>query len=286
MSVEQPRGGSTGTASNVEERSQPGPADSETHRPTVLLIDEPVRADLFEMWLADTCTVRTAATPAAVRQNFDDSVMVALVRNEVGDEAKALVEEQIRLHSPFCRTVITTTEHVEILFPEISYDVCLHEPTNRGEVRETVDRLSRRATYQSLLKKYYRLTVSLANREISDTAAELPEDPEYDSLREAKDRLLAALTRLQSTFDDDDLRAVQDSLRPQRAFGPDATERNEKAGKKHLPDRCVGCGREWSTNGNSPEASGYRRLGAFVWKCRDCGTVQKLSDPSHRRVAR
>lgn len=254
-------------------------------RSSVLVVDDPVRAELFEFWLDEGRRVRTATSPREAREAFDRSVAVALVRNEIGDDAKSTIEKQIRQNSPFCRTVVTTTEHVEIMFPGIEYDVCLSEPTTREEVRETVDRLQRRAQYQSVLRTYYDVTVAITNREVSDRANAASDGPGVDDLERARKRLREELSRLVSAFDEDDLTAVQEQLRPDPSFGPESSKADRKQGMQKRPASCVSCGRSWETGDRSGEKP-YSRLGAFVWKCTACGAVQNLPDPSHRKIAK
>ena len=255
-------------------------------QPTVLVVDGPTRAELFEHWISDGCDVRTANTIEEIRTAFEDPVSVALVRNELPDEAKAEIEAKIKTTSPYCRTVVTTTEHVEVMFPGLPYDVCLPEPTTKAAVRKTVDRLMRRSWYQSLLKSYYDVTLGITNLEVGATAEELDESERYAELVAARNRLRAKLDELRSTFDSDDLRAVQRNLRPEKGFGPESSQRNERKSKRHKPDTCIGCGRTWDVGNNGSGEASYRRLGAFVWKCMECGTVQNLPDPSHRRVTK
>ncbi|MFC6862518.1 HalX domain-containing protein [Halomicroarcula sp. GCM10025817] len=255
-------------------------------RPVVLVVDGPTRAELFELWISDGCEVRTANTIAEIRDAFEETISVALVRNELPDEAKAEIETRIKNSSPYCRTVVTTTEHVEVMFPGLPYDVCLSEPTTKSAVRQTVDRLTRRSRYQSLLKDYYDVTLGITNMEVGATAAELDGCERYEELLGTRSRLRAELDDLKSTFDSDDLRAVQRDLRPERGFGPETTQRNSRRSEKHKPDTCIGCGRTWDVGTDGSGGAGHRRLGAFVWKCMECGTVQNLPDPSHRRVTK
>lgn len=288
MGVSGQRGDGHGTEPNTgpDTPSERPSSPQERRRPTVLVVDGPTRAELFELWISDGCEVLTANTIEEIRAAFEDTISVALVRNELPDDAKAEIESQIRTASPYCRTVVTTTEHVEIMFPGLPYDVCLYEPTTKAAVRQTVDRLMRRSLYESVLKSYYNVTLAITNMEVGATAGELDGSEQYEALVEARTRLREQLDGLRMTFDADDLRAVQRDLRPETEFGPESSQRNERRSKKHRPDTCIGCGRTWDVGNAGSDAASYRRLGAFVWKCMECGTVQNLPDPSHRRVAK
>lgn len=252
--------------------------------PTVFVLDDDGRADLFEYWLGDDYRVVTARTAAEAETVFDDRVAVALVRNEASDDCKEAVERLITSRSPFARTVVTTTGRVEAAFPGIEYDVCLVEPTNESGVRETVDRLVRRTQYQALLKRYYEVTAFVTSKEVTNAKAELDDDETYQRAARALETHRKQLRTLQRRFDADDHDAVLQSLRPDKGPGPSAGEAGSGSGEKHRPDRCVNCDVEWSDAPGSTAA--YERLGAFVWKCRECNAVQNLPDPSHRRLAR
>lgn len=252
--------------------------------PTVFVLDEDGRADLFEYWLGDDYRIVTAQSAAEAETVFDDRVAVALVRNEADEDCKEAVERLIASRSPFARTVVTTTGRVEAAFPGIEYDVCLVEPTNESGVRETVDRLVRRTQYQALLKRYYEVTAFVTSREVTKTKAELDGDETYQRATRALETHREQLRALQHWFDADDHDAVLQSLRPDESPGVAAGDSESGSSEKHRPDRCVNCDVEWSDRPGSTAA--YERLGAFVWKCRECNAVQNLPDPSHRRLAR
>lgn len=252
--------------------------------PTVFVLDEDGRADLFEYWLGDDYRVVTAQTAAEAETVFDDRVAVALVRNEADEDCKEAVERLLASRSPFARTVVTTTGRVEAAFPGIEYDVCLVEPTNESGVRETVYRLVRRTQYQALLKRYYEVTAFVTSREVTKTKEELDDDETYQRATRALETHRKRLRALQRRFDADDHDAVLQSLRPDESPGVAAGDSESGSSEKHRPDRCVNCDVEWSDAPGSTAA--YERLGAFVWKCRECNAVQNLPDPSHRRLAR
>lgn len=258
--------------------------DARVHQPTVLVVDESVRADLFELWL-DGFNVETAISRREAVETFDGSVAVAIVRNELPDEVKSALQSLIASRAPFCRTIITTTERVEVMYPGMDYDVCLSEPTNKASLRETVGRMLLRARYDANLRNYYECSMRAANREVGLSDADLVEDEEYHRLSERMDAIKERLEAILARFDEDDLDAVQRSIRPEVGFGSKSKQINKKRGEKYRPDKCVGCGLEWGVNHGGTIGEGYKRLGAFVWECADCGAVQNMPDPSHRRVA-
>lgn len=252
--------------------------------PTVFVLDEDGRADLFEFWLGDDYRIVTAQTAAEAETVFDDRVAVTLVRNEASEDCKEAVERLLASRSPFARTVVTTTGRVEAAFPGIEYDVCLVEPTTESGVRETVDRLVRRTQYQALLKRYYEVTAFVTSKEVRNTREELAGDDAYERATRALEAHRKRLRALQSEFDADDHDAVLQSLRPDEGLGAPTGGTGSGSGEKHRPDRCVNCDVEWTDDPGATAA--YERLGAFVWKCRECNAVQNLPDPSHRRLAR
>ena len=258
--------------------------DASRHSPRVLIVDESVRADLFELWL-DDFNVESAVSRRQVTETFDGTVSVAIVRNELPDEVKSDLQSLIASRAPFCRTIITTTERVEIMYPGIEYDVCLSEPTNREGVQETVGRLLLRARYDANLRNYYECSMRATNREVQLDSEELAADEQYQQLSERMSTIKDRLDTILAHFDEDDLDAVQQSIRPDVGFGSGTKQKNKQRGEKYRPDKCVGCGLEWGVDHGGTIGDGYKRLGAFVWECAECGAVQNMPDPSHRRVA-
>lgn len=61
-------------------------------------------------------------------------------------------------------------------------------------------------------------------------------------------------------------------------------DRESASASKYHPDRCHSCGRDWTVTASDERARGFKRLGAFVWRCVDCGHIQMQADPSHQRV--
>lgn len=259
--------------------------DTTVHRPSVLIVDDEIRADLFEHWLAEDFHVKTASSRAETFEQFDETVAVTIVRNELKADLKEDLQERIASVVPFCRTIITTTEKVEIMYPGLDYDVCLTEPTNRETVRETVYHLMLRARYDANLRNYYQCSIQAANMEVQLTEEGLAESDRYKRLRRRMGNVKQHLEAILHRFDDDDLDAVQQSVKPDVGFGRETSEKNKQEGEKYQPDACVGCGLEWGVDHGGDLGDGCKRLGSFVWECTKCGSVQNLPDPSHRRVA-
>lgn len=274
----------------VEDTSDGPPAgtpitfDARAHAPTVLILDESVRADLFELWLEDF-RVRKVIARSELADAFDVSIAVVVVRNELPDAVKSRLQTLVATKVPFCRTVVTTTERVEVMYPGIDYDVCLTEPTNRATIQETVGRLLLRARYDANLRNYYECSMQAANREVRLEGAELAEDEAHEKLTQRMAAIKTRLDAILDRFDEDDLDAVQRSIRPEAEFGTATRRRNKRRGEKYRPDKCVGCNLDWGVDHGGTVGEGYKRLGAFVWECTECGAVQNMPDPSHRRVA-
>jgi hypothetical protein len=259
--------------------------DTTVQTPTVLIVDGETRVDRFHHWLGDDCPIRTASSRSEALDAFDETATVAIVRNELQSELKDALQDELASVAPFCRTIITTTEDVEIMFPEMDYDVCLTEPTTGETVRETVYHLMLRARYDANLCNYYQCSVQATNLEVQFGDDELADHPRYvrltEQLGDIKQRLEAILQR----FDEDDLDAVQQTIKPDVGFGRETSEHNKSVGDKYQPDTCVGCNLVWGTDPGGDRGMVNTRLGAFVWECTKCGSVQNLPDPSHRRVA-
>jgi hypothetical protein len=124
----------------------------------------------------------------------------------------------------------------------------------------------------------------LASREVERRADELEGDERYRRLESRRADLAAGIKTLQKRLSAEEVRSVLFDIAPPE-HERTAEERKPPTSGKYRPDGCRTCGRDWNVTPDGSPA-GYRRLGAFVWECTDCGTLQDRSDPTNQRVAR
>jgi hypothetical protein len=253
--------------------------------PTVLILDGSVRAELYEMWLGDRYSIRTATSRTAAIGEIDETVGAAVIRNEISDEVKSEIQDHLSAAAPSCKVVMTTSGHSDVVFPGMDYDDTLSEPITKDELRSTVGRLLARSRYDAALRQYYRCSVDAANLEVQHTAEELAANEQYGRLKERITMLTDLMETLLERFDEEDLESVLDGVRPKPTF-VESEDAENAVEEKHRPPRCSNCGLEWGVFHGQSLREGYKRLGSFVWECARCGSVRSIPNPNNRRVAR
>lgn len=234
-----------------------------------------MRADLYGLWL-DEYGPRRALTSAQFVEAFDAGVAVVVLDHSFGDGAAATILERVGSDAPHCR-VLGIRERSDA-DPESPYDRQLERPVFEADLTERVETLFYRANYHLLLDQYYRTTVLVSTYEWR--AGSDPEsDERYERLRDRAERLQRFLNGLRPRMDDGDVRAVAEAIAVADTTTVDAEASVES---KYRPDECTECGQDWSepVEGGEPAA----KLGAYVWRCANCGHVDMRADPNHRHV--
>lgn len=250
--------------------------------PTILIIDGAVRAELYEMWLADDYPVQTASSRKSALSKIDKTVAVVFLRHELRADLKEQVETKLEATSPAGQIAMTTSEHTEILFPEVSCAKTLCEPITEAKLTTTAKTLLDRARYHEALRQYYRLSILLTNCEVSD--GDDLQNKKKD-LQRRNEQLATQLKSLHNQLDIDERQAVLESLKPQLTL-PKQADNAPRSTSKFRPDRCRECGLLWGVDHGGDLGDGYQSLGAYAWKCQRCRTVQNIATPSDRAVAR
>lgn len=236
-------------------------------RPTprvIIFEDNATRADLYAHWL-DAYEVDVAVTRRQAAAAIDGSAAVAVLDEEFADGSAADVCEYLQARNKAIQ-VVTTARNRNKVVPSLDVDTHLAKPVFEMDLRETVDRLARRAVYTRSLAEYFRLTMELTSAEVGESEGKDPEGTE--SLRERVAELKAELSELGASLDGNDVKAVLHDL-TERA--EPAAKAGEKRDSKYVPPKCPKCGVRWK---DDPDSSGPVPLGSFVWRCGDCGHVQ------------
>lgn len=231
--------------------------NDERDAPVVLVVeDERDLADLYTAFLTDTYTVRTAYTGEQALALLDDDVDVALIDRRLKDWSGDELLEVIQDRGIDCQVALVTAVAPDFDIAALAIDDYLMKSVSREELLELVEELLLRAAsdvdQQELLSLISRKIVLEGEKPPSD----LEESDEYTKLERR-------------------IEMAKDSLQ----IHPEQVGTN-----KHRPDTCPQCDLRWDLSvGNT---LGFLKLGAFVWKCTQCGSVEKVPDPSNRRVTR
>ncbi|ELZ24313.1 response regulator receiver protein [Halosimplex carlsbadense 2-9-1] len=251
--------------------------------PTVAVFDDSTRSALYRRWLPDAIEVVTVQSIGEGRRVVDGSTAVALVRHELSESKRGAVADLLDEQSPLVRTVLTTSRHEPVADRVLDENATLCEPIDRDSLRQVVSRQVAMASYGRLLVQYYECTTRLSSREV-ELRGDSCDDERYQRLESRREDLAAGIKTLQKRLSAEALRSVLYEIAPPEQERV-AREREPPTSGKYRPDGCRSCGRNWNVNPDGSPA-GYRRLGAFVWECTDCGTLHDRSDPVNQRVAR
>lgn len=243
---------------------------------TVVVCEEnKTRADLYGLWL-DRYETRQALTKKQAADAFDGGVAVLVIDHTFGDGEIESVIDRCKSQAPQCR-VLGIRERSNA-FPESGYDDEIARPVFEDDLTDCVTTLLCRANYQVLLELYYRTTVTMSSYEWQ-TEDDSVEDERYQNLRQRAGRLQHALSELRDRMSDEDVRAVVRDITVDDIAGVESKETFEN---KYRPDSCSRCGQDWSESIDGDASA--TQLGAYVWRCVNCGHVQMHTDPSHQHV--
>jgi DNA-binding response OmpR family regulator len=171
---------------------------------TVLVVDdEEGLADLYAIWLRDRYTVETAYDGEAALDALDEDVDAVLLDRQMpgvsGDDAL----DAIRERGLDCRVAMVTAVEPELDIVDLGFDDYLRKPVDRETLRETVDRLLRRSTYDDTVQQYFAVARKHALlRESNDPS--VTESAEFEALEGRLDDLRSRLDDVVEDFDEDD----------------------------------------------------------------------------------
>lgn len=242
-----------GDGEHGEETTERGAAEP----PVVLVVeDERNLADLYTAFLEDTYTVRTAYTGEQALDLLDDTVDVALLDRRLEEWTGSQLLNVIRDRRIDCQVAMVTAVTPDVEIANLSIDEYLTKPISREDLREMVEELLLRAESDIGQRELLALISRKIALEEEKTASELEASNEYVKLER---RIEIATDRLDSD--------------------PEQFESH-----KYKPDACSRCDLRWDISVG--DAIGFIPLGAYVWKCSQCGNIEKVPDPAGRRIAR
>lgn len=236
------------------------------------------RAELYALWL-EPVEVHVALTAEDAAEQFDEATAVAVLDQEFAGEKSRELLSLLRSKSPLCRPIETRDRSSP--FPTLSLDHQLVKPVFRDELTELVETLVTRANYHLVLRLYYQTTAPLLAVQHTADRSEA-EAAQRERLESRAERLKAVIGSYQTAMDDADIKAVKDAVNYTPVREAQANE--AEFSSKYRPQKCSSCGRSW--DGSDDSGTRVTRLGAYVWRCGNCGHVQMRPDPSHQDVGK
>ncbi|MEE6208838.1 response regulator [Salarchaeum sp. III] len=158
--------------------------------PVVLAVDDEERVtEAYSLWLPDEYTVLTAVDGEQALSMLDETVDVVLLDREMpnmhGDEALDRMREQ----GYDCRVAMVTGVEPDVDIIEMGFDTYLTKPVTGEDLREVVEDLLSRATFDSRSQRFFALVAKQSTLETELTRSELDANEEYQELTREVERL-------------------------------------------------------------------------------------------------
>ena len=188
--------------------------------PLVLVVeDERDLADLYATWLRDEYRVRVAYGGREAIDELNDEVDVALLDRRMPDLSGDETLEAIREEGVDCRVAMVTAVEPDFDVVEMGFDDYLVKPVSRDALKDTVENLLLRNTYDEGIQELFALASKKALLESEKDPATLDANEEYRELSERVAELRGDLDETLATFDDDhDIDAIYRDLGDAFAF--------------------------------------------------------------------
>jgi len=191
--------------------------------PLVLVVeDEPDLADLYATWLRDDYRVRVAYGGREALDELDDEIDVVLLDRRMPDLSGDEALEAIRDRGVDCRVAMVTAVEPDFDIVKMGFDDYLVKPVSRESLKETVENLLLRNTYDDGIQELFSLASKKAILESEKDAATLEEHEEYQKLSDRVGELRAQLDQALVEFDDEhDMTAMYRDLGDDFDLDPD-----------------------------------------------------------------
>ncbi len=167
-----------------------------SENPRVLVVDdEPDLADLYAAWLRGEYDVRTAYGGNEAISEIESGVDVAFIDRLMPRLSGGELLSRIRSEGYDCRVSIVTAVEPDFDIIEMGFDEYMVKPIRREELREVVEALLTRSTYDEQLQDFFALASKRAALQAEKTPRELRESDAYRELNAEFERLGTELER-------------------------------------------------------------------------------------------
>ena len=159
-------------------------------RPLVLVVeDEADLADLYATWLKSEYRVRTAYGGEEALEKLDDKISVMLLDRRMPGLSGDEVLDAARKKGVDCPVSMVTAVEPDFDIIEMGFDTYLVKPVTRDTLKETVEDLLSRSSYDEGVQELYSLASKKALLESEKGRSSLEDNEEYQELSERLDEL-------------------------------------------------------------------------------------------------
>jgi CheY-like chemotaxis protein len=114
---------------------------NDDHATVLLVDDEQGLLELYEVWLSDTCEVRTAGCGEAALDRMDGEVDVVFLDRRMPDLSGMEVLRELRDRGYDCPVAMLTAVHPEDDAGDGPFDEYLTKPVDEEDIKRTLDAL-------------------------------------------------------------------------------------------------------------------------------------------------
>jgi DNA-binding response OmpR family regulator len=187
---------------------------------TILIVDdEPSITDLYALRLEDEYDVRTAYSGSEALEKIDEDVDVVLLDRRMPDLSGDEVLSKIREEGIGCRVAMVTAVDPDFDILDLGFDAYVVKPVSEEDLKDTVDTLLRRATYDDQLRDLTAMMSKKAALESEKSEDELADNEEYQRLTDRLENVRGSLDETLEELDEEDFSAAFYAL-SRRQDGP------------------------------------------------------------------
>lgn len=166
----------------------------------VLVVDDDeALTDVYAAWLSNQYVVETATTGETALNNLDERIDVVLLDRRMPGLSGEEILDEIRSAQYDCRVAMVTGVRPSSDVIKMGFDEYLIKPVDQDELRDVVDTLLDRSSYDDHLQELYALTSkrALLESEAQDGDVELG-----SSYQQLVERIQELRDRVDDTMDD------------------------------------------------------------------------------------
>lgn len=173
-----------------------------TDNAVVLIVeDERELTDLYARWLSDEYQVRTAYDAEQALELLDETVNVVLLDRRMPGQSGDETLDRILDRGLDCRVAMVTAVEPDFDIIELGFDDYVEKPVTKADLRDVVEKLLTRTTYDQTLREYYALVATRAALQTEKPATELADNGRYTELTIRIQEYEATLDRSQADLD-------------------------------------------------------------------------------------
>lgn len=232
----------------------------------------------------DEITLRTFEEVDAFHTALSGNIALVLLSLSFEEDTLETAIKAAITASPNARIVIITQEFGDLYGSDLPYDEGVVRPVDRKEFETLLKRLYVRAYYAVTLQRYYKVSVTVRNRELRHRGDNDSDCDRLERLKTARKLLQRYIQTFVRQLDNEDFEAMKNREDRLEQFvtaaknGPDPSAFG-------LPKSCPDCDLAWDSWHGQRLQNGYERLGANVWQCTGCGTVLPNPDPNNYHIS-